>query len=171
MIILMGVKHSGKTTLGKKLAQELNLPFWDLDNLLEKQYSGERSLTFREIYYELGEDGFRELEYRAAKKIDIEKEGILALGGGTIENTRAVEIIKKAEVLVFLDTDEAILFDRIKNRGIPSFLLDSPKTLFHELFIRRRKLYTETADVILELKDENVETVLSLLKKAIEDIK
>lgn len=171
MIVLMGIKHSGKSTLGSMLAKELNIPFGDLDNLLENQYQGDGSVSFREIYKELGEEGFRELEYRAVQNFDVTKEGVLALGGGTVENSRAIELIKEAEILVFLDVKESVLFERIKKRGIPPFLLASPETLFHELFIRRRKLYTDIADIILELKDESIETVLSLLRDAVEDKK
>ncbi len=171
MIVLMGVKHSGKTSLGRMLAKELNIPFWDLDNLLEEQYREDKSLSFREIYKKLGEEGFRDLEYRAVQNFDFTQDGVLALGGGTVENIRAMELIKKAQLLIFLDTEESVLWGRIEKNGIPPFLSGSPETLFHELFIRRRKLYNDTADIILELKDESRETVLTLLEKAIEDKK
>lgn len=169
MIVLMGIKHSGKTILGKMTAKALNLPFLDLDDLLEEQYSKDRLFSFRELYMKLGETGFRELEIKAINSISMNKEGILALGGGTIENIRAMERVKKAALLVFLDTEEEVLYKRIKKNGFPSFLEKSPEKLFHELFIKRRTLYSETANITLELTNESPGEVLHLLIKKIED--
>ncbi len=169
MIVLMGIKHSGKTILGKMTAKALNLPFLDLDDLLEEQYSKDRLFSFRELYMKLGETGFRELEIKAINSISMNKEGILALGGGTIENIRAMERVKKAALLVFLDTEEEVLYKRIKKNGFPSFLEKSPEKLFHELFIKRRTLYSETADITLKLTNESPGEVLHLLIKKIED--
>jgi shikimate kinase len=169
MIVLMGIKHTGKTILGKMTAKALNLPFLDLDDLLEEQYSKDRLFSFRELYMKLGETGFRELEIKAINSISMNKEGILALGGGTIENIRAMERVKKAALLVFLDTEEEVLYKRIKKNGFPSFLEKSPEKLFHELFIKRRTLYSETADITLKLTNESPEEVLHLLIKKIED--
>jgi len=165
MIILMGIKHSGKTSLGKMTAEILSLPFRDLDDLLEKEYSDHRELNFREIYKKLGEQGFRELETRAMHNINIKEKCILALGGGTIDNPEAIEIVKKADLLVFLDADEKVLFERIKRNGFPSFLSKSPEKLFHKLFFRRRQLYREIADISLKITNESPDELLQILLK------
>ena len=169
MIVLMGIKHSGKTSVGKMAAAALNLPFFDLDNLLEAQYSKERLFSFRELYMKLGEAGFRVLETTAVNSISMKKEGILALGGGTIENVNAMETVKKADLLVFLDTEEEVLYKRIKKNGFPSFLEKSPEKLFSKLFLKRRSLYSKTADITLKLTNESPGEVLQLLIKEIED--
>lgn len=163
MIVLMGIKHSGKTSLGSLLAKTLNLPFLDLDNLLEEEYSKERKLNFRQLYTRFGESGFRNLETSAIKKIEMGKKGILALGGGTIDNIEAMETVKGADTLIFLDTDEQILYKRIKNNGLPSFLGKSPEKSFHELFTRRRLLYKNIADITLKITDEKPEELLRIL--------
>ena len=165
----MGIKHSGKTSLGKMAAAALNLSFFDLDNLLETQYSKERLFSFRELYMKLGETGFRELETAAINSISMKKKGILALGGGTIENISAMKTVRKASLLIFLDTDEKVLYKRIKKNGFPSFLENSPEKLFSELFIKRRSLYSNTADITLKLTNESPGEVLQLLIKEIED--
>ncbi len=169
MIVLMGIKHSGKTSLGKMAAAALDLPFFDLDNLLEEQYSKKRLFNFRELYIKLGETGFRDLETKAVKSISMKNDGILALGGGTIENISAMKTVKEAALLVFLDIKEEILFKRIKENGFPSFLEKSPKKLFHKLFIKRRTLYSEVADITLKLTNESTKNILQLLIKEIED--
>lgn len=170
MIILMGIKHSGKTSLGRILAVSLNLPFWDLDILLEEQYSKDRKVTFRELYQKLEESGFRELETKAMNNINLNNHGILALGGGTIDNQAAMKIVKKAKHLVFLDTDEKVLYRRIKKNGLPSFLEKSPEKLFHNLFVKRRPLYLKAANTVIKTEDKNPEEILEILLKKIGDI-
>lgn len=165
----MGIKHSGKTSLGKLLAKKLNLPFMDLDNLLEEQYSKDRILNFRELYLKLGESGFRELETAALNSISIQQKGVLALGGGTIDNSEAMEIAQKAEILVFLDAEEQILYKRIERNGFPSFLEKSPEKLFSELFKRRRLLYKNIATITINISNESPEELLGILLKQIEE--
>ncbi len=165
----MGIKHSGKTSLGKLLAKILNVPFLDLDYLLEEQYSQERILNFRELYLKLGESGFRELETEALNSILIQQQGVLALGGGTIDNPEAMEIVQKAETLVFLDVEEQILYKRIERNGFPSFLKKSPEKLFSELFKRRRLLYKNIATITLNITNESPEEILGILTQKIED--
>lgn len=169
MIVLMGIKHSGKTSLGKIAARTMNIPFMDLDHLLELQYSKDRLYSFRELYIKLGERGFRKLETKAVKHLPITGEGILSLGGGTIENNSAMRAVKKGSLLVFLDVNEEILFERIKKNGFPSFLERDPEKLFHLLFIRRKKLYSDIADITLKLENESLEEALQLLIKEIKD--
>ena len=164
----MGIKHSGKTSLGKILAEQLNVPFLDLDTLLEEQYSIDRKLNFREIYLSLGESGFKELETSAIKNTNIHKEGVLALGGGTIDNPDAIKIAEEADILIFLDVEEKILFQRIKRNGFPPFLEKSPEKLFHELFKRRRILYKDIASITLKITEESPEELLNILIKKIE---
>ncbi len=165
MIILMGVKHSGKTTLGKLLAESLNVPFLDLDYLIEEQYSKDRKYNFREIYNILGQSGFADLETAAVSNIPANKKGILALGGGTIDNPGAIKFITKSDTRVFLDTEEQILYKRIEKNGFPPFLVKSPEKLFSELYYRRRLLYKNFATITVELSDEKPNEMLEILLK------
>jgi shikimate kinase len=169
MIILMGIKHSGKTSLGKMIARDLYLPFQDLDTLMEELYSEDRKFNIRQIYLKLGEIGFRDLEYKAIQKTDIKGKTILSLGGGTIDNPEVMALVKKADLLVFLDAEEKTLFDRIQKNGFPSFLKKSPEKLFHNLYIRRRDLYKKIADITLKIKDESPAELLTILLKKIEE--
>ena len=95
------------------------------------------------------------------------KEGILALGGGTIENSAAMKIAKEADIMVFLDTDEKTLYKRIRKNGFPSFLEKSPEKLFHELYLRRRILYKNIATITIKITDEKPEEILSTLIKGV----
>ncbi|MEM9022738.1 MAG: shikimate kinase, partial [Bacteroidota bacterium] len=78
-VFLLGFMGSGKTTVGRKLARELSLPFTDLDAAIEVR----EGRTVTEIFEQSGEAAFRESEARALAKV-LESNGqVLALGGGT----------------------------------------------------------------------------------------
>ncbi|RKX84052.1 MAG: hypothetical protein DRP58_07795 [Spirochaetes bacterium] len=165
MIILMGIKHSGKTTQGKLLAESLNVPFLDLDILIEEQYSKDRKYSFRELYLKLGESGFRNLETDAIKSVKMNNPGVLALGGGTIDNPIAMQVVKEVTIRIFLDADKLLLYNRIKKNGFPSFLKDSPEKLFSKLFLRRRTLYNNVATIIIPIGNDSQEELLHKILK------
>lgn len=78
-IILIGYMGAGKTTLGKALAQELNLQFYDLDWYIEERYHK----TIAQIFAERGENGFREIERNMLHETAEFENIVLSCGGGT----------------------------------------------------------------------------------------
>ncbi len=167
----MGIKHSGKTGLGMLAAEYYNIPFLDLDKLLEEEYSKDRNFNFREIYNKIGQSGFKDLEAAAVRNISMSAKGILALGGGTIDNPDAMEFVKKCDTRIFLDTEKDILYKRIEKNGFPSFLEKSPEKLFSELYFRRRLLYKGIATISIKFSTESPKEMLNILLKKIEDKK
>lgn len=156
--IFMGIKHCGKTTIGREFSKLTGLDFIDLDMEIENEYSEERPLNFREIYRLEGKEKFRELELSALERIykETRDETVLSLGGGTIENIKAVEILKKSGISVYLKEAENILYNRILSSGIPPFLEGGdPEVLFHKLYIKRDRLYGKFADLTVELNGRN----------------
>ncbi|MBI9100375.1 MAG: shikimate kinase, partial [Spirochaetaceae bacterium] len=86
-IILAGIKHSGKSTIGWNLSAHLNLYFADLDDLILRDT--EKYETVRQLYRELGAEGFQRQEKESLKlflQTYENKSFVLSLGGGTIEN-------------------------------------------------------------------------------------
>ncbi len=160
MYILMGMKHSGKSTLGKLLAKMEHLSFFDLDEEIEKLFSKNRAATFREIYRQVGKEGFQALETRAVNKLLTEDVtgSVLALGGGTIDNSEVMRILKNKGLMIYLDVEETLLYNRIQKGGIPPFLsTENPKESFHSLYLKRDRLYRTTADIIVSLGNEEPE--------------
>jgi len=160
MFVLMGIKHCGKSTVGKLIAVRKKIPFFDLDDELEYEFSPDRRFSFREIYGTVGISGFHELEIKALKRIDRLNldEAVLSLGGGTVENTEAMNIVEKLGLSVYLKEKEDRLFKRIRETGIPPFLEgDNPSALFHDLYERRDSLYLSHADIIINLDGRNPE--------------
>ncbi len=174
-IVLMGMKHCGKTTLGAMLARRLSREFFDLDRVvegIEAERLG-RPVTAREIYRLRGKEAFQALEERALREILGTGSGgadgvVVALGGGTIENGAALAILREAGILVFLDEDEEVLFRRIEAGGLPPFLEgSSPRESFHDLYEKRTSLYRERADLRVDLRGlgpgEGLDRLLELL--------
>ena len=169
MIVLMGMKHCGKTTLGCLLAEKLGAAFVDLDE--EMQYLAARKSgrlrTVREIYHSEGEEAFRALETETLRKVAAEHgtkdPAVLALGGGTIENTEALAAIEGC-LWVYLDEDEEVLFERIAREGLPPFLAgEDPRGNFRRIYEKRTAMYREKAALTINLRGKTPQETLAEL--------
>ncbi len=173
-IFLTGLKHCGKTTLGKMLAQRCGRPFYDLDDLLLQEARKEGFTSVRELYRTAGREKFQEYEAVAAQKAcspDTLDPGVLSLGGGTIENEHALTALKECGRFIYLQVEEKVLFNRIQQGGLPPFLI-GPKPaeqLFHQLYQRRNPLYLQHADFIVILPNQAVEANFVLLYSQLKD--
>jgi len=108
-IFLIGYMGAGKTTLGRPLAQVMKLEFIDLDNFIEARYRK----TVKEIFAEMGEEGFRKIEHRSLEEVSEYENVVIALGGGTPCFMDNMDIVKKAGVSVYLKPTEEVLLDRL----------------------------------------------------------
>ena len=106
---LLGMKHSGKSSLGRLWAARHDWEFLDLDAVLESRAGGGR--TSRQIYQTEGKEGFQRYEAEAALQVAdrlARGNAVLAWGGGTISNPQGVEALRGVGVLVVL-TDGAVV--------------------------------------------------------------
>lgn len=169
-IILSGIKHSGKSTVGWAIASRLGLFFADLDDLILRDAAD--FSTIRELFREIGADGFQKQEADSLNHFFQANEGkefVLSLGGGTVENSLALEIMNRDDITsYYLDADENDLFNRIIRGGIPPFLEgEDPKKKFSDLYKRRSALYRNWALRIIdtrgktpaEITDEIIDTI------------
>jgi shikimate kinase len=158
-IVLVGMPGSGKSTFGKKLASALHFDFIDLDSFIENK---ERK-TVAEIFQELGEGKFRELESTYLFEILNELDGfVLASGGGTPCFNDNMEVINQSGTSVFLDTDLMEIYHRMSKDEI------SKRPLFsdleqNEIILKLKSLYEERftfyqkAHIRLEANEVEVE--------------
>ena len=175
MLILMGLKHCGKSSIGEFLAEREKFPFADLDGLILDGARREGYSSIRELYRTVGLQKFQEYELKALR--DLFESGerpsslVLSLGGGMADNSAAMQLAAYYGDMIYLKVREPILLDRILRGGLPPFLQgdDSPEDLFHRLYRRRDTLYSQYADFIVQLPGQPLEKnrilVYSLLKE------
>ena len=151
-IVLMGMKHTGKSTLARLLAGGLGLPFYDTDDVIAER-SGKSA---RELFDEGGAALMMQHEAEACQAVAGDNASVIATGGGLADNRAAYEILGKNGLLVFIDTPFDILFQRIeesarKDGRYPKFLQgNDPRGLFQEIYYRRTQIYAKIADVRIE---------------------
>lgn len=145
-VFLTGMPACGKTTWGKKLANKLSVPFFDLDQEIEKQYSH----SVYEIFQKHGEDYFRRSEAETLKKIIAENDSfVLSLGGGTPYFHNNMAMILSSGISVYLALPLKTLVQRIKQgKGDrPLFTLFSDQETeqkMAELFREREPYYLQS---------------------------
>jgi len=165
---LLGMKHSGKSSLGRLWAAKHAWEFLDLDTVLEAEAGGGR--TSRQIYQEEGKAGFQRHEAAAARTVAqrlARGKAVLAWGGGTVSNPDAVEALRDAGVLVVLTERAEVLYERILRGGRPAFLSEqSPWEDFQALYKERTALLRGVTPWTLELEgaslDEAYEALVQL---------
>ena len=154
MIYIIGMKHSGKTTVGRLVAGELSLPFIDLDNVILSVVDREKNGIFdscRTVYSTFGGDYFRKVEAEAAGIVAANGEtAVCALGGGTVENTAARAHLRGTGCFVYLRESPDVLYPRVIRGGIPAFLDgEDPYSDFIRLCGIRERSYEKTADITI----------------------
>ena len=162
-IILIGMMGAGKSTLGHLLDAKLSDFYYvDIDNKIEE----EAGKLIPDIFEQDGEDYFRELESKVIKKFCSYHNQVIATGGGIVEKTENIDIMKKNGVLFYLKAKPQTLFERIKNSTHrPMLFHKDPMERINQLIKKREQLY-EMADFEIDTEDkELLEIVNEIVKK------
>lgn len=164
-ITLVGLMGAGKSSVGRRLANALGLPFKDADT--EVEAAAGRSIS--DIFADLGEPAFREGERRVIARLLDEPPHVLATGGGAFMNAETRRLIKEKSVSVWLKTDLDVLVRRIGRKDTRPLLQGKdPLTVLKALAAERYPAYAE-ADVTVETGDSahhvSVEQVIQALIK------
>ncbi len=148
-IVLIGLMGAGKTTIGRRLAKKLKMPFADADTEIEKA----AGKTVPEIFDEHGEQYFRDGERRVIDRLLNEHPRILATGGGAYMNEATRTAISKNAVSVWLKADFDLLMKRVRRRSNrPLLKTDDPEAVMHKLIEERYPVYGE-ANIVVESED------------------
>jgi len=108
-VYLVGLPASGKTTIGKWLAQKMNWEFLDLDECIE----AEAKMSVAEYFTQFGEEAFRVLEHELLRQTESKEKIIVACGGGTAAYLDNMKWMQERGVTVFLNIDLGIIQTRI----------------------------------------------------------
>ena len=134
-IVFLGMMGSGKTSIGILISKKLNLQFYDIDQIIEK----ELAMSISDIFEKKGEKFFRDFEEKTTLKILKKKKAVISLGGGAFINRKIREEILKNHFSFWLNWNSKTLIHRIqKNTKRPIAL----KSSFDELInlIRKRSI-------------------------------
>lgn len=153
-LILVGMPGCGKSTVGKRIAEELNREYFDTDELITKKYGK----TPAEIISENGEKFFRDLEAEICAEVADKENAVISTGGGSVLRNENVNHLKKNGIVVFIDRK----LENIKPTGDRP-LSDSRKKL-EEVYKVRYPIYTECADFCIK-SDENIVHTIEAIKK------
>lgn len=154
-IVLIGMPSSGKSTLGKIVADRLHRPFFDVDTEIEKKIGK----SIADYFKDHTEKEFRDVEEETVKEISTLSKAVIATGGGTVLRPINVKRLKRDGKLFYLD--------RPAEKLVPtaSRPLSSSIDALYELYNRRRPLYEEAKDVLIDASKEIDEVAEEIVER------
>ena len=166
-IVLVGLMGAGKTTVGRRLANRLGLPFVDADAEVEAA----AGLTIPEIFETHGEPAFRDGERKVIARLLSAGPQVLATGGGAFMNPETRACVRDNGISVWLKADLDVLMRRVGKRPTrPLLQQDDPRAVMEKLMRERNPVYAE-ADIELETGDGPHEDVVDRLMTLLEPLK
>lgn len=166
-IILIGFMGSGKSSIGKLLAEKLGWPHWDTDEIL----AARAGKTVAEIFRQRGEAAFREMEDQLLQELSADDRRVLTTGGGIVlcpENRRRLRSLGK---VVWLRVDREVLVQRLLGDSTrPLLRTEGPAATIAQLLQAREAFYEEAAHFVLETSgltpDAAAVEILKLLNRS-----
>ena len=151
-IYVIGFMGAGKTTIGRELAQRIESPFFDLDELVESA----ENMSIKDIFAQHGEPYFRKRERDLLRSTRNLENAVIATGGGTFTFDENIQFIQSEGLSVFLSAPYALLRSRIGEKAAERPLFrDDVAT--HELYNSRLRFY-RMADVTIEVREDETTT-------------
>jgi len=167
-IVLVGPMGSGKTTVGRRLAHELNQDFFDTDHeIIDKT-----GVTIDHIFDIEGEKGFRERESKMLENLCQMSNIILATGGGIVILSKNRKILQNVGLVVYLSSSVDQLLRRTaksKSRPLLENSTDKRKTIT-ELVDTRDMYYREVASVVIDTTGKKLHEVIMIVKREAENV-
>lgn len=166
-IVLVGMRASGKTTVGRELAARLGRPFVDVDELIE----GLAGRSADAVLARDGEPAFRALEARALELAAGRPGAVVATGGGSVLLGDAFARLARGALVAFLDAPPEVLERRASIRPRPALTSLAPRAEIEELRARRLPLYRAAADVVIPVGVPGApDPILAVLSALQEDV-
>ena len=143
-IILIGMPGCGKTTIGKKLAKELNCDFFDSDQV----FVDEAKITISEFFDAYGESQFRDKETSIIRQLSQKSGCVIATGGGVVERAENKEILQNGNIVVFINRSPEDIFRNINASTRP--LIANDRNRIFSLYKRRISKYRDFCHIEIE---------------------
>lgn len=163
-VALVGMMGAGKSSVGRRLAAKLGVPFRDADSEIEAA----AGCTISEIFERYGEDAFRDGERRVISRLLGEPPHVLATGGGAFVDERTRAQIKTDAFSIWLRVPVELLVARVHRRESRPLLRDGdPREILERLLAAREPFYAQ-ADMALESEDGPHATVVDRIIDALQ---
>ena len=150
VLVLIGMMGAGKSSIGRRIAARLNLPFVDADVEIEAAHAG---LTIPEIFSRYGEPYFRDGEVRVIARLLEGGPSVLATGGGAFMREETRQRIRAKGISMWLRADPDVILRRVKRRNDrPLLQTDDPTATIQRLVDERYPVYAQ-ADITVLSRD------------------
>lgn len=171
-IVLVGMMGAGKSTIGRRIALRLHVPFLDADHEIEAAHAG---MTIAEIFAVHGESYFRDGEARVIARLLDSGPSVLATGGGAFMREETRKRIHDKSLSIWLDVEGDIILRRVKRRADrPLLQTADPAATIEKLIAERSPVYRladltiASRDVVHEkIVDECIDALHAYLKKSV----
>ena len=166
-IALIGFMGTGKTAVGKVLAEKLGRSFVELDSLIEQK----AGMSIPEIFQQDGEIAFRELEMRVTEEIANKKKAVIACGGGIVLNKINIDRLRESSRIVYLTASPGVILKRVANEEgqRPLLEVDNPTLTIRELLGFRKPFYERAADIIINTSKLDINSVAEQIINKLKD--
>lgn len=166
-IFLIGPMGAGKSTIGRQLAQMLNMDFLDSDAVIEERAGADIEWIF-DIE---GEAGFRKREEKILNELTQAQGLVLSTGGGSVLSKDNRNVLSARGIVVYLETSVDKQFERTqRDKKRPLLQTEDPYKVLQELAKIRNPLYEEIADITLQTDEQSAKTVATQIIEMMDNL-
>lgn len=164
-IALVGMPGSGKSSIGRRLAPRLDLPFIDADAKIEEAAGG---MTISEIFAKHGEGEFRALEARVIARLLDDGPAVIATGGGALMNPGTRALLRERAIAVWLRAEISVLLRRVRRKtDRPLLQGPDPEATLRRLLAEREPVYAES-DIVVTSREGPHDAVVDAILAELE---
>lgn len=164
-IVIIGMPGSGKSSVGRKLAARLGLPFVDSDAEVERA----AGMTIEQIFDNLGEPAFRDGEHRVIARLLEGPPCVLSTGGGAFLNAATRDLVRKHALSVWLKAEIDVLLDRTSRRDNRPLLRNGDHSKILQELLAQREPFYATADIVVTSDTRPVDNMAERVVRALYD--
>ncbi|WP_185769807.1 shikimate kinase [Corynebacterium anserum] len=164
-VVLVGLPGSGKTTIGKRLANALRTSVVDTDQLIEKRYGK----SCGEVFSELGEEEFRRIEAQTVADA-LNTDGIVSLGGGAVVTPSNRKLLQDQRVVYLHVSAEEGVRRTAGSDSRPLLNVDDPMSRYEQLLEQRAAYYEEVANFLVNSDGKEPHRVVTDILQFIDDV-
>lgn len=165
-IVLTGFMATGKTSVGRRLAERLRFEFVDVDTLIE----AEAGMPIPQLFSERGEASFRAIEAAMVERVARRERCVIATGGGAVVNPCNLAVLKGSGTMIALTADPATILARVGGAADrPMLQGGDPRARIAQLLAARGPAYAQ-ADVTVDTSDRTVEEVVECIVRSLESV-